>query len=352
MTPCITRDECVICGTSLSDGVHTALPIYMGTTTQPINEDVEIDAEWSTCVKCGCIQLRHLVPAEIIYTASHTPGTVGSTWSLHHTQFAQFIQKNAKNTSFVEIGAGNLQLYKILSNKSKLKYTVIDPTAVEDSDIIHINRLLENITHTDLVADNIIHSHTLEHFYRPLDMLTVMNNILADNGMMFMSVPLTDVQLQHGHTNALQIEHTYSITFSNLIKLLDASNFSVHDVTMFSPYCVFVCAVKYKSTSYINFLQNLHADIEYINACDVPVYLFGAHSFSQSLAGGLTVPVISILDNDVNKIGKRLYNTPHIVCSPDRIQHDLSPHVVVRAAQYTDEIRHQLKNINQSVVFI
>ena len=86
-----------------------------------------------------------------------------------------------------------------------------------------------------------------------------------------------------------------------------------------------------------------------------PIYIFGAHVFSQYLIGfGLiTDRIICLLDNDINKHGKRLYGTNLMVQSPNILAEDNCPVVILKAGVYNDEIRDDiLSNINPEVLFI
>ena len=75
-----------------------------------------------------------------------------------------------------------------------------------------------------------------------------------------------------------------------------------------------------------------------------PIYLFGAHIFSQFyLKNGLEVSrIIEILDNDPSKQSNRLYGTDLIVRSPEIIKDIRNPVVVLKVGAYKDEIMHQM----------
>jgi len=65
------------------------------------------------------------------------------------------------------------------------------------------------------------------------------------------------------------------------------------------------------------------------------------------LASGLhRESIMAILDNDPNKVGDVLAGTDIPIVSAAEIRNLRSPRVVVRAAQYTAEIRKQLLGIN------
>ena len=86
-----------------------------------------------------------------------------------------------------------------------------------------------------------------------------------------------------------------------------------------------------------------------------PVYLFGAHVFSQYLIqeGLNTKKIKYILDNDNNKHYKRLYGSSLEVRPPKVLLNDEKPLIILKAGVYNDEIRSDiLENINSSAVFL
>ncbi len=85
-----------------------------------------------------------------------------------------------------------------------------------------------------------------------------------------------------------------------------------------------------------------------------PLYFFGAHVFAQYLIqfGLKTEKIISILDNDPNKQGKRLYGTKLKVASPKILADIESPVIILKAGVYNQEIMTNiLKNINDTATF-
>ena len=92
-----------------------------------------------------------------------------------------------------------------------------------------------------------------------------------------------------------------------------------------------------------------------INKTEIPVYLFGAHIFSQYLISfGLdTSNIVCILDNDAKKENRRLYGTSLISKSPKILKDIPNALVILRAGVYNDEVKKDiLTNINPNVIFI
>ena len=86
-----------------------------------------------------------------------------------------------------------------------------------------------------------------------------------------------------------------------------------------------------------------------------PIFLFGAHVFSQYLLNfGLNSKKIKfILDNDITKQNKRLYGSNLFVRSPKILSKFNKPIVVLKVAAYENEIKRDiLYNINKNTKFI
>ena len=78
------------------------------------------------------------------------------------------------------------------------------------------------------------------------------------------------------------------------------------------------------------------------------MFLFGAHVFAQYLIeSGLNIDrIVCLLDNDINKQGKRLYGTSMIVESPKMLAGIDNPIVILKAGVYNKEVSDDiLENI-------
>ena len=103
-------------------------------------------------------------------------------------------------------------------------------------------------------------------------------------------------------------------------------------------------------TIFIKYIQHLNSKLQ----SKTNVYIFGAHVFTQSLInyGLCTDNIIGILDNDTEKIGKRLYGTQLRVFHPNTIE-DLSDcFIILNVGPYTEEVTNQLKSINKNTSII
>ena len=186
------------------------------------------------------------------------------------------------------------------------------------------------------------------------------------------SLPNMQKWLQNKFTNTLNYEHTIFLNEPIIEYLLAKNGFRILQKHYFKEHSIFFACEKIanaicKSESNIalkpqytqnkaliaEFLDFYKKKIAFVNAIldstAKPVYLFGAHLFSQFLLyNGLKgEKIISILDNNTTKQGKRLYGTRFVVQSPQilRTQNAL---LILNAGAYTHEIKSDiLTNINE-----
>jgi hypothetical protein len=370
----INRLKCIMCKGALKD-IYTFknFPIYMGVSEELSEKDIFEDMVFSVCEDCGVLQLKNMVDLDVLYSKPHN-SAVGDSWMNHHKKFFEFIKKFAKG-SLVEIGGGDLRLSHFLSSVEAVqKITVYEKNfyAQPSSKKIRLERRFFDADLVSFRVDAIIHSHVFEHFYDPMVELKKMSGLLDNGGYMIMAVPLIDKLLMDNFTNALNFEHTYMTSFETIEFMLNSNQFEIEASFSFSKYITFIAAKKNSLTKIKNemvlclgesiFKEFVKFHLDFVKRVDKEigkgsekVYIFGAHIFTQYLFGfGLDENLFeSVLDNDINKIGRRLFGTTLKVESPNVLKDIKKPIIVLRAAQYTDEIKENiLKNINNEAVFI
>jgi hypothetical protein len=91
----IDRKQCVSCNGKIKEEYTIKnFPIYMGISHDPPNQDKYADMVFAKCTDCQCVQMKNLIPLDILYENAHNQ-SVGKTWLLHHKKFAEFISKYA-----------------------------------------------------------------------------------------------------------------------------------------------------------------------------------------------------------------------------------------------------------------
>lgn len=67
-------------------------PIFPGVSEKPLSEDIFVELTFSISKGSGMIQLKKLVPEEVLYHDTHN-SSLGRVWEMHHRQLAEFIKK-------------------------------------------------------------------------------------------------------------------------------------------------------------------------------------------------------------------------------------------------------------------
>lgn len=359
-------------------------PIYMGAAMHSPENDLYADMEWAISKGSGMIQLKKLIPNEILYKDSHN-SSIGTVWKEHHTKFAELLHSNIDTESITEIGGGNGILNSIYTQKyGHINWTIIEPSnvmPVAGCDALYIRKLWGNENfkqaNESIPVECLVHSHVIEHLYDLESFMKQNEQMLNDGQKMIFSVPNLKETFKKKYTNALNFEHTYFISEDYIEESLNNHSFSIIDKQYFkSDHSIFYVTekmnnIKKKITKkhddlyyenkilfeqYIEYYQKLIEEINYkIKNVKQPVYLFGAHIFSQYLIyfGLDTANIKCILDNDAMKQGKRLYGTSLNISSPKILANEMKPVVILKAANYTDEIKQDIiRNINADTIFL
>jgi hypothetical protein len=375
----IARDNDVIFGNNTLEDLYTFknFPVFMGCVDQPKSKDLLADMSWKISKESGMIQLNPLLPLEIVYSAEHGSGTTGKAWDEHHEAFAQFIGK-CYPKNILEIGG----LHGILAQKyidmySNINWTIIEPnpSVPEHLPVNVIKGFFDNNFTSDKKFDTIIHSHVLEHIYNPDEFMEHQSSFMKEGDILLFSIPNMEVMLQNNYTNCINFEHTLYLTEPYVEHFLNKHNFLIINKMYFKKdHSIFYCARKDNNLPkknlpedlYIknkqvfeNYIKNHIDDVkninDIINKTNLPVYLFGAHVFSQYLISfGLdTSKIVCLLDNDLKKENKRLYGTDLISKSPKILKDIPEALVILRAGVYNDEVKNDiLNNINPNITFI
>jgi 2-polyprenyl-3-methyl-5-hydroxy-6-metoxy-1,4-benzoquinol methylase len=354
-------------------------PVFMGCTNQEKKLDLLADMNWSISKESGAIQLNPLLPLEVIYKEQHGSGCVGDLWNQHHLAFAKFVHFfNFKTV--LEIGGLHGILSKLYQDLDEtIDWTIIEPNPIPVNGVTahFIKGYFDDQFTFAKQADAVIHSHVFEHIYDPHIFLNHISNFLSDEKYMLFSLPNLEEMLKRKYTNALNFEHTIFLTEPYIEYLLSKHHFRVIKKEYFKEdHSIFYACIRdskvhsydlpkdlfeYNKKIFLEYVNYHHQLIDDLNSKirilqkDQKLYLFGAHIFSQYLISfGLNVNHLDcIIDNDINKQGKRLYGTDFKVFSPKILSNDNDPVVILKAGVYNQEIKKDiLENINSKTFFL
>ena len=372
-----TREKCCLFNEEL-EHLYTfkKFPIFMGCSDNDVKDDITVDMDWCIGKDNGFIQLKELIPLDVLYSDSHGSGETGGIWDRHHKSFAEFINKFSPKSVF-EIGGGHGILEINYQRYNNTPWTILEPNPkpMEGSKAKFINGFFTDNINLDFDYDTVVHSHVLEHIYDLNKFMSKLSSVMLDGKRLIFSLPNMHEMLVRKYTNCLNFEHTIFLTEPYIEFLLSKYGFSIEQKEYFlDDHSIFFSAIKTKTKmtnvkltenlydinkktfyEFINYYQNSIIEINGKLNLEKEIYLFGAHIFSQYLLSfGLDADVIScILDNNKGKQGRRLYGTNLLVKSPSCLKDIDSPQVILKAGIYNNEIKSDiLKNINSNVEFI
>lgn len=377
MTP-IYRNFNIVNGQEDLEHLHTFenFPVFMGCTTDDPSTDVCCDMSWYISKSTGMIQLNPLVPEEVLYAQGHGAGSVGKIWQEHHREFSKFIGK-LKPASVLEIGGGHGLLSLYYKEIDNIPWTIVEPNPHPATGVTarYIKGFFDDKFAVDEEYDLVVHSHVFEHVFEPDKFFQHLSTYVKPGKRIAFTLPNMKAMLERYYTNCINFEHTLFLTEPYIEHILSKNGFEIEDREYFmEDHSIFYVAVRNSLATlidlpdniadvnremffdYINYYQKLVQDINSVtSATSKPVFMFGAHIFSQSLIGfGLDTSKIQfLLDNDVNKHERRLYGTNLTVKSPRILASVENPLIILKAGVYNDEIREDiLTNINPHAEFL
>lgn len=374
----IERLSCAI--TDSSDLEHLDevknFPVFMGCSDTLASQDLGADMRWSISRTSGLIQLSKLIPLNVLYSESHGSGDVGRLWDLHHKAFANFIAENASMQSAFEIGGAHGRLCREYMRIERIPWTILEPNPmpVQGCTARFIRGFFDENFLSSEKFDTVIHSHVLEHIYKPNDFMRHLSGFMKPGKKLLFSIPNMRAMLKRKYTNCINFEHTVFLTEPYVEYLLAQYGFNLMEKEYFmDDHSIFYSAVRDKEVEpipleeglyeknkkiymdYVEYHKTLIADLnKKISSSSQPIYLFGAHVFAQYLLkmGLNESKIVCLLDNDPSKQGRRLYGTTLNVASPKVLGDVTNPVVILKAGVYNSEIRTDiLENINNSTMF-
>lgn len=373
----IERSRCAVTQKHDLEPLYTfkSFPVFTGCTEKTENHDLKIDMVWSISKSSGLIQLKLLLPLDVLYPESHGAGCVGALWNKHHESFARYLHK-FKLSSVFEIGGSHGILAKEYDETGDISWTILEPnpSPIEGSKARFIKGFFDTGFKYSESFEAVVHSHVFEHIYKPDEFMAHLARFIGEGKFLIFSIPNMRVMLERKYTNCLNFEHTFFLTEPYVDYLLAKHGFRLVGKEYFmEDHSIFYAVVRDIALKRIGLPGELYENhrklykdfIVYheklidelngkIRVTKQPVYLFGAHIFAQYLlAFGLDVSrIVCLLDNDPNKKGKRLYGASLHVNSPKILKDVDRPVVILKAGVYNDEIKKDiLNNINPNVTF-
>lgn len=366
----MTRKDSIIDGDKHMEELFRLrnFPINMGVTTQNESEDLFCDLIYDINAKNGEVQIRDLISETDLYQEAHY-NNIGNGWKSHHRAFSKFVSKY-RPKKILEIGGGRGILSMEYSRFCDADWTILEPVPnpVPECRARYIKGFFDSNYRFERNYDAIIHTHTFEHFYNPVQCIENMGN-MEEKSWMFFSIPNMEEMMKRCYTNVMNFEHTFYCAEPYVTYICNICGYHVVETKKFKEdhsifYAVQKMGGQKKSASMSEYSQNKNLFLKwkekqekivsYFNhkmesdLSDRKVYIFGAHVNTQFLLAFLlrTNKIEGIIDNDFSKQGKRLYGTSFLVYPSEVLKNQNAPIVILRSGTHNDEIRERILRIN------
>ena len=372
------RENCIFCESKLiktyfAKDYENYIAHYQVDIDYNFNDMVKIPFNILICSKCKTVQNKYLGDLNEIYKINHADSTGKTMINLHIKNTNLIVKYKDKINNIIEIGSAKGVLADFILEKIKLEYYVIEPYFFGNKENkIIISDYYENVDDQKINADTIIISHVFEHLYEPnkdLEKIYLNKNIKN----FFLVWPDLEYYINNNVLHVLNTEHIYYIDNDFLIKLLEIYGFNLIEKEYYNGHSVLFYFNRNKviEKNQINFCnKNYSLDLYYnnifknINKCNNELsvnkkykkYIWPASIHSLYLfTFGLDMKKLDgLLDNSINKIGKKMYGTNLEIQSFNKIieNNNEDTFIILNGGVFNIEVEDKIKNSNIKYLII
>ncbi len=324
-----TRTKCIFCSstniTQLYD-TDKETPICYSLFKTPSN-GFFLPYNLQYCKACDTCQTKYLGDIERVYALNHIDN-FGIVKHAMHNYFADFIIVNKNITNVIEVGACHDYLSRLLIEKQNtLGVTIIDPSFTGNTEgLTIIPDYVENVNLAKIDANTLVMSSVFEHFYSPLDILTLLNKSLSIKHV-YINHPNMEYAIKNDVHINLTTEHTFYCKNDDIETLFNLYGFKLHRKEYFENHTI--CFEFIRATDIVikpqqhnnKTLHDIESYIARINNRVHHINLFMEQNKHKTFylwpASMHTVPLFiyglnyknikGFIDNSPNKIGKYFY---------------------------------------------
>ena len=201
----LERNLDLVTGSSNMEDLHSMqnFPVFMGCVDHPESDDIVAELTWQISKDSGFIQLKKLIPLDILYQAQHS-GAVGEIWKKHHRQFSNFLNKS-NPSSVLELGGAHGILSKEYKEYGEIPWTILEPNPapIDGCDAKFIKGFFDDKFSYEEYFDTVVHSHVFEHIYEPNQFMHHLASFMDEGKKLVFSVTNLQAMLERNYTNCI-----------------------------------------------------------------------------------------------------------------------------------------------------
>jgi hypothetical protein len=324
-----TRTKCIFCSstniTQLYE-VDKETPICYSLFKNP-STGLFLPYNLQYCKACDTCQTKYLGDIQRVYALNHIDN-FGIVKHSMHNFFADFIVRNKNITNVIEVGACHDYLSRLLIQKSpSMNITIIDPSFTGNTEGLTIlSDFVENVKLADINANTLIMSSVFEHFYSPLEILTLLKQSPSITNI-YINHPNMEYAIQNDVHINLTTEHTFYCKNDDIERLFNLYGFKLHRKEYFENHTI--CFEFIRSHNIVinplshnnqslrdieSYIARIQSRVYQINSFmeqnkNKTFYLWPAsmHTVPLFIYGLHYTNIRGFIDNSPNKIGKFFY---------------------------------------------
>lgn len=350
----LNRVGCIVCGccefTNIASFPNFPIMAISNNSVANCYFTKQLDA----CIKCTCLQLRHLVDPTLLYSSNYMNAAFSPAWEDHHMKFCDFILSSGDTDQFLEIGANRGGLYKLLKQKRSVAYSTLDmfkhPELPDDVEFVKGSCESHNYAGQSVIA-----SHVFEHLYNPHRFIKQM----AAGGVreVFIAIPNFRYLLESQSLQIINSQHTFYCDKEYIIYMFSKHGYTCEKVidyngeykSCFFKFSYTCCGESALPTTDIELYKDIYINrVANIRRLVLPekTYIMPSGIYGQFLYHFLEqkshVCLLGFLDNNMSRHGHTLYGTDKHVYHPSKV--DLTDCVIaVCKCPYSSEILAELQ---------
>ena len=374
----IVREKCIFCETKLNntyfkDDYENYIAHYQVDIKTNLSQMIKIPFNILICSNCKTVQNKYLGDLSEIYKINHADSTGSTMINLHKINKDLILKYKDNIENIIEIGSSKGVLADNILEDLKLDYYIIEPSFFGDrSNKIIIDNFYENIEDSNINANTIIISHVFEHFYEPNEILKKisMNKNIKN---FFLVWPDLEYYINNNALHVLNTEHTFYVDNEFIIKILESYGFNLVEKIFYNGHSVLFYFsrnefIEKKNIEYVNknysldyYYNNIFKNIENCNNLlninkDYKKYIWPSsiHSLYLLIFGLNENLLDGMLDNSLNKIGKKMYGTNLEVISFNKIleENNEKTFIILNGGVFNSEVENKVKNSNIKYLII
>lgn len=353
--------QCKICSSN-ADLVFSQKPICMWTGNGDLSSQ-KFPVQLYQCAKCGHIfqvlEPSTLKQIESVYESNNAQASTqlgeGNWGKIRAEKFLRFLP-HRHYSSILEIGCGNGYLLNYFYQKGVKTLVGIEPSLEENYNQNGIRFLKTYATSSLVLAhkfDLIFASAVFEHIDDIIDTLLFCTNQLTENGVLYFSVPNSELDILKNDPALFAHEHIHYFSRSSLLTLCDHSDLTIHSIA-FENDSLYVHAEKKRKEdsitshsypypnlflSYQHLLQSI-SNLQQLFKRHKKILIHGATNATHNMIQWCELENASftLVDNDETKHAKAFFKKvvkPFHILDPN--EYDC---IIIAAIAYFDEIKH------------